>query len=188
MPVQVLRTTADPNYFAIYPDEAAIRGLSPKLSVLESLHPFGVVASAPGNPTNIVSRYFAPSYGIPEDPVTGSIHCALMPYWGSRLGRDELSAHQASARGGSMRCRLAGDGVYLTGSALEYLRGTISVDQLSRRSHTPRVKPALDRHPCLMGRRSRRQVSAVPPRQPALGPDSRSRNQHIAASAPGPSC
>jgi PhzF family phenazine biosynthesis protein len=126
-PDEIFRVTADPNYYAVYPDEAQVRSLIPDLPVLATLHPFGVVLTAPGRATDIVSRCFAPSYGIPEDPVTGSIHCALGPYWSARLGRDELTAYQASARGGLMRCRVSGDRVFLAGSAVLYLQGTISI-------------------------------------------------------------
>jgi PhzF family phenazine biosynthesis protein len=124
-PVEVLRTTGDPNYYAVYADEGTVRTLRPDLSLLESLHPFGVVATARGSATDIVSRYFAPGYGIPEDPVTGSIHCGLTPYWTARLGRKELTACQASPRGGALHCRPAGDRVYLTGSAVQYFEGTV---------------------------------------------------------------
>ena len=127
-PVEVLRTTLDPNYYAILPDEALVRGLHPDLAVLASLHPFGVVATAHGAETDIVSRYFAPSYGIPEDSVTGSIHCALTPFWAKALGRTELTAYQASARGGHLSCRLAADRVYLTGSAVQFFEGRISIE------------------------------------------------------------
>jgi len=125
-PVEVFRvSSADPNYYAVYDDEAEVRALKPDMGALESLHPFGVVATAPGAVSDIVSRCFAPSYGIPEDPVTGSIHCALTPYWAARLGRTALTACQASERGGWLRCRLSGNRVHLTGSAVQYLEGTI---------------------------------------------------------------
>lgn len=129
-PMEVFRVgTADPNYYAVYGGEADVRALKPNLAVLESLHPFGVVATGPGTATDFVSRCFAPSYGIPEDPVTGSIHCALTPYWAARLGRSELTAWQASERGGLLRCRLRGGRVYLTGPAVQYLEGTIRIGE-----------------------------------------------------------
>ncbi len=127
-PVQVLETSGDPNYYAVYSHEADVRALRPDLAILESLHPFGVVATAPGIATDIVSRYFAPGYGIPEDAVTGSIHCALTPWWAGRLGRTELTACQASERGGTLRCRLEENRVYLTGSAALFLEGAIALD------------------------------------------------------------
>lgn len=126
-PVEVFKVTADPNYYAVLSNESIVRKLTPNFSLLEALHPLGVVVTACGTATDIVSRYFAPSYGIPEDPVTGSIHCALAPYWAPKFGRDELTAYQASARGGHLHCRLAADRVYLTGSAVQFLEGRISI-------------------------------------------------------------
>ncbi len=124
-PASVLRADSDPNYYAILSSEQAVRQLRSDLEALARLHPFGVAISAAGDAYDIVSRYFAPSYGIPEDPVTGSIHCALAPYWGSRLGRQVLRAHQASARGGDLRCEVRGERVHVSGTAHLYLEGTI---------------------------------------------------------------
>jgi PhzF family phenazine biosynthesis protein len=126
-PASVLKANSDPNYYAIFTSEQAVRKLRPDLEALARLHPFGTVISAKGDRYDIVSRYFAPSYGIPEDPVTGSIHCALAPYWGARLGRSVLRAHQASARGGDLRCEVQGDRVLVSGTAHLYLEGTIHV-------------------------------------------------------------
>lgn len=126
-PREVFQVTHDPNYYAVYDDESRIRALQPDLAVLATLHPFGVVITAPGRQADIVSRCFAPSYGIPEDPVTGSIHCALVPYWSARLGRDQITAWQASPRGGRLRCRALRDRVFLTGTAVLYLQGTIGI-------------------------------------------------------------
>lgn len=126
-PVEVLKVEADPNYYAVLPSEAMVRQLNPKLGVVETLHPYGLVATAQGSATDMVSRYFAPSYGIPEDPATGSIHCALTPYWSRKLGKTTLTAFQASPRGGSMQCELRGDRVFLTGSAVLYLSGIIEL-------------------------------------------------------------
>ncbi len=87
----------------------------------------GVIATAPGEAVDFVSRYFAPKFGIPEDPVTGSAHCELAPYWAKRLGRERLTAHQVSARGGELDCEVKGDRVLLTGRAVTYLEGIIDV-------------------------------------------------------------
>lgn len=127
-PLEVFRVEEDPNYFAVLPTETAVRQLKPGLSLLETLHPYGVVVTARGQASDMVSRCFAPSYGIPEDPATGSIHCVLTPYWAAKIGRNELTAYQASPRGGSMRCELRGDRVFLTGSAAQYLVGEIEID------------------------------------------------------------
>lgn len=124
---EALRVEQDPNYYVIVADEAAVRGVRPRLDLLAGLHPYGVVVSAPGRTTDFVSRYFAPSYGIPEDPVTGSVHAALTPYWAARLQRTSLRAAQLSRRGGEIRCRLLGERVGVAGQAAVYLEGTITV-------------------------------------------------------------
>jgi PhzF family phenazine biosynthesis protein len=126
-PKAVLRVEEDPNYYVILADEGAIRALRPRHDVLATLHPYGVAVSAPGHDADFVSRYFAPSYGIPEDPVTGSIHAGLTPYWAARLGRSTMRAAQLSPRGGELRCRLGADRVHLAGRAAGYLEGTITV-------------------------------------------------------------
>lgn len=126
-PNGVFRAIRDPNYYAILSNEDEVRRLRPDLDALSRLHPYGTVVSAPGVDYDMVSRYFAPSYGIPEDPVTGSIHCALAPYWGSLLGRSLLRAHQASQRGGDLRCEVRDDRVHVSGTAHLYLEGTIHV-------------------------------------------------------------
>lgn len=127
-PTEVLISTADPNYVAILESEESVRNLRPDLHVLERLHPYGVAVSARGSSVDFVSRYFAPGYGIDEDPVTGSIHCALAPYWGERLGRQSLRAAQLSPRGGVLRIRLDGSRVHLWGQAVLYLSGEIVLD------------------------------------------------------------
>lgn len=91
-PREVFRVSEDTNYFAIYGSEEAVRAIKPDLARLEQVHPYGVAVSAPGKNSDCVTRYFAPSYGIPEDPVTGSIHCALAPYWSNRAARKSLRA------------------------------------------------------------------------------------------------
>ena len=84
-----------------------------------------MLVTAPGSDVDFVSRFFAPGHGIPEDPVTGSTHCTLTPYWAERLGKTELSARQLSARGGQLKLRLAGDRVLISGTAVLYLEGTV---------------------------------------------------------------
>jgi predicted PhzF superfamily epimerase YddE/YHI9 len=111
------------NYFAVYPCEEDARQIRPDFRLLEKLHPAGVAVTAPGDSCNFVSRFFAPSYGVPEDPVTGSSHCSLAPYWAERLGKMKLHARQISARGGELWCEVAGDRVILKGEAVLTLRG-----------------------------------------------------------------
>jgi predicted PhzF superfamily epimerase YddE/YHI9 len=101
--------------------------MRPDFRLLEKLHPAGVAVTAPGNDADFVSRYFAPSYGIPEDPVTGSTHCSLAPYWGRRLGKKQLHARQVSERGGELWCELKEDRVVLKGQAALTLRGEMLI-------------------------------------------------------------
>jgi len=116
------------DYLVVYDDAAAVRGLTPDMAKLAALDRFAVCVTAPGEGgVDFVSRLFAPSQGIPEDPVTGSTHCALIPYWAQRLGKTTLSARQVSARGGNLACALAGDRVKIGGTAVLYLEGVIHV-------------------------------------------------------------
>lgn len=104
-----------------------VRGLAPDLAALRGLDVRGVMVTARDDRGHdFVSRFFAPGTGVDEDPVTGSAHCALGPYWGERLGRDELVGYQASARGGVVRVRNAGDRVVLGGTAVTVWRGELS--------------------------------------------------------------
>ena len=123
-PRQVLASTDD--WLAVLDDEAAVRNLKPDLAALKTFNCRCVVPTARGDEVDFTSRAFAPRYGIPEDPVTGSAHCALAPYWAGVLGKDELRAFQVSARGGEVRCQVAGDRVKLAGQAVVFLEGTIS--------------------------------------------------------------
>jgi len=115
------------NYFAAYAREEDVRSIRPNFRVLEKLHPAGVAVTAPGEDADFVSRYFVPSYGIPEDPVTGSTHCSLAPYWGQRLGKTSLHARQISERGGELWCELKGERVILKGNAVLVLRGELLI-------------------------------------------------------------
>lgn len=107
--------------------EAQVRGLRPDFPRIAALDAFGVIVTAPGESVDFVSRFFAPRAGIPEDPVTGSAHCTLVPYWAGRLGKSELVAAQRSSRGGDLYCELRGDRVRIAGHAVEYLCGEITV-------------------------------------------------------------
>ena len=112
---------------AVFETEADVCALEPDFVRLAALDTFGVIVTAPGATVDFVSRFFAPGAGVPEDPVTGSAHCTLVPYWAERLGRTKLSAKQLSKRGGDLRCELAGDRVFMWGKTVEYLAGEISV-------------------------------------------------------------
>jgi len=113
---------------AVFETEEQVRALKPDFQRVAQLEAMAVIASAPGESVDFVSRFFAPKAGINEDPVTGSSHCTLIPYWAGRLGKKILEARQISPRGGDLRCELRGDRVVIGGAAVEYLRGEIQVD------------------------------------------------------------
>lgn len=119
-PEQVL---ANVDLLAILRDEAAVRGLTPDLHALAALECRGVIVSAPGDEVDFVSRFFAPRVGVDEDPVTGSAHCVLTPYWSARLGRERLLARQLSRRGGRLHCTQRGDRVLLAGRCRLFATG-----------------------------------------------------------------
>jgi len=124
-PAEVLE--GDNAYILVSERTEAVRNLRPNFTFLESLHPFVTVATAQGTGVDFVSRYFAPSYGIPEDPVTGSAHCALAPYWANRLGKSKLQARQLSKRGGEVWCEVAGDRVLLKGKSVITTEACLSI-------------------------------------------------------------
>ena len=116
------------DYLAVFATEAEVRSLAPDFAALKTLDCLGVIVTAPGSDSDFVSRFFAPAAGIDEDPVTGSAHCTLIPYWSQRLGKTTLFARQVSRRGGELFCRLAGNRVHIGGKAVLYLRGEIVLD------------------------------------------------------------
>jgi PhzF family phenazine biosynthesis protein len=111
----------------VFDNEVTVRGLRPDMARLATLDLFGVIVTAPGHGCDFVSRFFAPRKGVPEDPVTGSSHCTLTPFWAARLERTRLTARQVSARGGELACELRGDRVTIAGRVAPYLRGEIEV-------------------------------------------------------------
>jgi PhzF family phenazine biosynthesis protein len=113
------------DYLAVFTNEAEVRALKPDFAVLKTLDCLGIIATAPGTDCDFVSRFFAPSAGVDEDPVTGSAHCTLIPYWAERSGKTKLSARQVSQRGGELSCDLRGNQVLISGKAIVYLRGSI---------------------------------------------------------------
>jgi len=113
---------------AVYDNEAAVRELSPDQAKLLALDEgLGVIVTAKGKTVDFVSRFFVPKGGIAEDPVTGSAHCTLVPFWAHRLGWSELIAHQVSARGGELHCELRGDRVIMSGHCVLFLTGSIHI-------------------------------------------------------------
>jgi len=117
------------DYIVELPSEGDVRALRPDHSVLRQLPVRGIIVTsrADAGDYDFVSRFFAPGSGVDEDPVTGSAHCCLTPYWAQRLGRNEMNAWQASPRGGAVRVRLEGDRVKLAGHAVTTLRGELVV-------------------------------------------------------------
>jgi PhzF family phenazine biosynthesis protein len=126
-PREVLRAPRD--FLAVFESEQQIRSLQPDFEELKKLDCLGVIVTAPGLHSDFVSRFFAPNAGIPEDPVTGSAHCTLIPYWSERLGKPELHALQISERGGELFCTDDGDRVRIAGSAVIYLKGTLTLSE-----------------------------------------------------------
>ncbi len=124
--VGVYRGQSD--YMVVLESEEELRELKPDIIILSTVPTRGIIVTAPGDETDFVSRFFAPQSGIDEDPVTGSAHTTLIPYWAKRLGKNELTARQISARGGYLRCRLNGDRVLISGQIREYLRGEIETE------------------------------------------------------------
>ncbi len=113
------------DYLLIYPSEEDIRSLDPNLFLLNQVDARGIIASAPGEEVDFVSRFFAPQSGVSEDPVTGSAHTTLTPYWANILGKNNLEARQLSKRGGQLSCQLQGDRVRISGRVVPYLSGEI---------------------------------------------------------------
>ena len=130
VPEAVYRTTdaAEPSLMAVYADAATVRGLTPDFRAVAALGGVLAMATAPGDAGfDMVSRVFAPAAGIDEDPVTGSAHAMMVPYWAERLGRNSFTAFQASKRGGALDCTLAGERVWLDGSCVTVIEGVFRI-------------------------------------------------------------
>ncbi|TGE18351.1 PhzF family phenazine biosynthesis protein [Hymenobacter elongatus] len=127
-PLEVL---ASRDLVTLFASEAEVLALHPDFNKIAALEYVGVIATAPGsNGIDFVSRFFAPRVGVPEDPVTGSSHASLIPFWAQRLGKTELRARQVSARGGDLWCELRGDRALMSGYAVTYLKGEIEVGEV----------------------------------------------------------
>jgi PhzF family phenazine biosynthesis protein len=124
-PIQCLRGKED--YLLVYKTQQEIIDLTPDFRRLEKTDARAVIVTAPGDKSDFVSRFFAPRVGIDEDPVTGSAHTVLIPYWAEKLGKTEMKSLQLSRRGGTLFCRLKGDRVDIGGKAVTYLKGEISI-------------------------------------------------------------
>lgn len=124
-PAEAFYVPNDTNYMVVLDSEAAVLAAQPDIRTLGTLGNQGLIVTAAGETCDFVSRYFAPGAGIDEDPVTGSIHSVLVPYWAEKLGRQRLNARQLSARGGELRCELRGDRVAIAGQAAFYMEGSV---------------------------------------------------------------
>jgi PhzF family phenazine biosynthesis protein len=124
-PLEVLGTAG--NLLVVLEDEKTVRELEPDYSLLMAIDKQGTIVTAKGDRCDFVSRYFAPRIGVPEDPVTGSAHCLLVPYWSKALGKKQLHARQVSKRGGELFCRDRGERMTIAGKAVLYLEGKIII-------------------------------------------------------------
>ncbi|MBB1283805.1 PhzF family phenazine biosynthesis protein [Flavisolibacter sp. BT320] len=120
--VEVLRSR---DYFVVLPNEEAVQNVEPDYTLMRELDTIGVIVTAKGHEADVVSRCFYPGAGIPEDPVTGSAHCNIVPYWSEKLGKTKLFCRQLSPRGGDLQCELAGDRVLMSGKCVLFLQGEI---------------------------------------------------------------
>ncbi|MFQ5628779.1 MAG: PhzF family phenazine biosynthesis protein [bacterium] len=120
-----VETLAHDDYLVVYENEDDVLGLDPDIAKLNTIDRRGVIVSAKGNAVDFVSRFFAPKYGVGEDPVTGSAHCILTPYWAAQLEKTRMSARQISKRGGELICELQGERVFISGRAVKYMEGEI---------------------------------------------------------------
>ncbi|MBC7616327.1 MAG: PhzF family phenazine biosynthesis protein [Pedobacter sp.] len=123
-PLEILHSR---DYMLVYEYESDILAINPDFAALAKLSIMGVIVTAKGDDSDFVSRFFIPSAGINEDPVTGSAHCNLIPYWAKKLNKNELHAYQVSARRGELWCSLKGDRVLMAGKAVTYLTGNIYI-------------------------------------------------------------
>ncbi len=113
------------DYMLVYESEADVLAIQPDFNSLMKIDTHAVIVTAPGDRSDFVSRFFAPEVGVPEDPVTGSAHCTLIPYWAEKLGKNDLFARQVSQRGGELYCEMRGDRVKIAGDAVLYMKGEI---------------------------------------------------------------
>jgi len=115
------------DYVAVFSSEDDIIELNPDMALLKKLDLRGVIVTARGKNVDFVSRFFAPKFGVNEDPVTGSAHCALIPYWANTLNKKKLHAYQVSQRGGELFCKDNGNRVIISGRAVQFMEGSITI-------------------------------------------------------------
>lgn len=125
IPIKTFKGKTD--FLLVYKTQEDIERIQPNFHLLDQLDCRGVIVTAPGTEVDFVSRFFAPQCGIPEDPVTGSAHTSLTPYWSAQLGKTQMTAKQLSKRGGELRCEYLGERVKISGKAVCYLVGEIDI-------------------------------------------------------------
>jgi PhzF family phenazine biosynthesis protein len=116
------------DYVALLSSEEEVKAVCPDFNTMREIDTRGIIVTAPGEQVDFVSRFFAPRFGIDEDPVTGSAHCVLTPFWAKRLGKTSLRAKQISRRGGDLKCVLEGERVKIIGTAVQYMQAEIEID------------------------------------------------------------
>jgi len=126
-PQEILKVTTHAYYLAVFASQDEVLAIQPDLPLLATLGDTRLIATARGKDCDCASRFFAPGAGVPEDPVTGSAHCTIVPYWAGKLGKTRLHARQVSPRGGELFCALDGDRVKMAGHATLYLKGELNV-------------------------------------------------------------
>lgn len=126
-PLEVLRSR---DYMVVLPNEEAVKDIQPDFTLMKQLDTTGVIVTAKGETADVVSRCFYPALGVPEDPVTGSAHCHIVPYWSEKLGKEQLLCRQLSARSGELRCTLQDDRVLMSGNCVLYMEGKLNLDSL----------------------------------------------------------
>lgn len=124
--VEVLRSR---DYFVVLPDEEAVKNTEPDYTLMSTLDTIGVIITAKGQSADVVSRCFYPGAGIPEDPVTGSAHCNIVPYWAAKLNKNKFLCRQLSPRSGMLDCKLEGDRVLMTGSCVLFMKGEVEIGE-----------------------------------------------------------
>lgn len=129
VPIECLRSE---DYIVVFESESDILAIKPDIAYLKKLDLRGVIITARSRQYDFVSRFFAPKYGIDEDPVTGSAHTQLIPYWALKLGKTKMKAKQVSSRGGELVCELRNDRVLISGKAVKFLEGKIELNRLSK--------------------------------------------------------
>lgn len=124
--VEVLKSR---DYFVVLPNEEAVKNVEPDFTLMKELDAISVIVTAKGQSADVVSRCFYPGMGIPEDPVTGSAHCNVVPYWAEKLGKTKLHCKQLSPRGGDLQCELIGNRVQMSGKCILYMQGEINLNR-----------------------------------------------------------